>query len=320
MRKLIIIFAGLLAMAGRVETMTASENQGIREMVDSLTRQAMSDIAGCHRGVVYVVETKTGRLVAYTSLEGSDNHFVPFVDTFYKEDDYMQGAVTYLALLSSGKITPDTRVDTGNGVYARSNGEEVRDYNWRRGGYGLVTLEYVLTVRSVVGYTIAIDSVFGNNMEDYFLKRRDYTAGIPETLMGTLTFYNAIANDGRMVKICNAEDTTSTVINEQIASPEHIRMLQQGLEHCVTEGLFKKAGNEHVDVAACGRTLKINDTTYRLELCGYFPVQNPQYTIRVVLEKKNIPASAGGMCAPLFSRIVNGLLSDQRTSQDKIKK
>ena len=302
------------------ETKSASENQGVREMVDSLTRQAMSGIAGCHRGIVYVIETKTGRLVAHTSLESSDNHFVPFTDTFYKEDDYMQGAVTYLALLSSGKIMPDTRIDTGTGIYLKPNGEDIRDYNWRRGGYGSVTLEYVLTVRSVVGYTIAIDSVFGNNMEDYFLKRRDYTAGIPEMLMGILTFYNAIANDGRMVKICNAEDTTATVINEQIASPEHIRMLQQGLEHCVTEGMFKKAGNEQVDVAACGRTLKIADTTYRLELCGYFPVQNPQYTIMVVLEKENIPASAGGMCAPLFSQIVNGLLLDHRTSQDKIKK
>lgn len=304
-----VLFVVLLAMAGRVEAKSASENLRVRGMVDSLTRQAMSGIAGCHKGIVYVVETKTGKLVAHTSLEGSENHFVPFTDTFYKEDDYMQGAVTYLALLSSGKMMPNTRVDTGDGVYVRSNGEDVRDHNWRRGGFGSVTLEYVMTVRSVVGYTIAIDSVFGNNMEDYFLKRRDYTAGVPEMLIGTLTFYNAIANDGRMLKICNTEDTTVTVINEQIASPEHIRMLQQGLEHCVTEGMFKKAGHEQVDVAACGRTLKIADTTYRLELCGYFPVQDPQYTIMVVLEKENIPASAGGMCGPLFSRIVNGLLS-----------
>ncbi len=309
MSKLIVIFVGLLVMAERVEAKSASENQGVRGMVDSLTRQAMSDIAGCHRGIVYAVETKTGRLVAHTSLERSDNHLVPFIDTFYKEDDYMQGAVSYLALLSSGKIMPDTWIDTGDGIYLKQNGEVIRDYNWRRGGYGSVTLEYVLTVRSVVGYTIAIDSVFGNNMEDYFLKRRDYTAGIPEMLMGTLTFYNAIANDGRMMKICNAEDTTATVINEQIASPEHIRMLQQGLEHCVTEGMFRKAGHEEVDVAACGRTLKIADTTYRLELCGYFPAQNPQYTIMVVLEKENIPASAEGMCGPLFRQIADGLLS-----------
>ena len=273
----------------------------IVEIVDRLTRQEMS-ANGCHRAIVYVVESKTGRLIAQTSLEGTDR-IVPFTDTFYKEADYMQGAVTYLALLSSGKITPEAVIDTGDGQYVKPNGELVKDYNWHKGGYGLISLESVLTHSSIVGYTKALELVFGNNMADYFLKRRDYTAGIPETLMGQLTFYNAIANDGCMVKICHSEDSTITVINEQIASPEHIRMLQRGLAHCVSEGIYKKAGSEHVDVAACGRRLQIADTTYRLELCGYFPVTNPQYTIMVVMEKENLPASAGGTCGPLFRRI-----------------
>lgn len=316
MRYLVLFIVVVLVVIGSTDANSASKVLPINELVDSLTRQAMSDIAGCHRGIVYVVETKTGKLIAQSSLEGLDNHFVPFTDTFYKEDDYMQGAVTYLSLLSSEKITPDTRIDTGNGIYLGLKGEEIRDYNWRRGGYGSITLEYVLTVCSVVGYTIAIDSVYGGSMDDYFLKRRDYTAGIPETLIGQLTFYNAIANNGHMVKICNAEDCTVTVLNEQLESPEHIRLLQRGLRKCVTEGLFKKAGNEHVDVAACGRTLKTADNTYRLELCGYFPVQDPQFTIMVVLEKENIPASASGMCGPLFSRIVDGLLILQLTAND----
>lgn len=312
MKKLIVLFVGLLIMIGQIGANPVSENRKPQELVDSLTRLEMSN-NGYHTGIVYIVETKTGKLIAHISLEGSDNYFVPFTDTFYKEDDFMQGAVTYLALLSSGKVAPDTEIDTGRGIYIKPNGEEIRDHNWRRGGYGKMSLESVFTHRSVVGFSMAIDSVFGNNMIDYFIKRRDYTVGIPETLMGLLTFYNAIANDGRMVKICNTEDTTVTVINEQIASSEHIRMIQQGLEHCVSEGMFRKAGNEQVDVAACGRTLRIADTTYRLELCGYFPSTNPQYTIMVVLEKENIPASAGGMCGPLFSRIVSALLSFYHT-------
>ena len=307
MKKLIVLFVSLLVTTAHIKAVPAHEDSGIGEMVDSLTRQEMSD-ADCHRGLVYVVETKTGRLVAHTSLEGTDS-IIPFTDTLYKEADYVQGAVTYLALISSGKITPDTEIDTGNGQYVKPNGELVRDHNWRRGGYGTISLESVLTHRSIVGYTKALDLVYGDNMADYFLKRRDYTAGIPETLMGLLTFYNAIANDGRMVKICDSDDSTVTVISEQIESPEHIRMLQQGLEHCVSEGLYKKAGSEHVDVAACGRILKIADTTYRLELCGYFPVTNPRYTIMVVMEKENLPASAGGMCGPLFRQIADGLLS-----------
>ena len=222
MKKLIVMFVGLLVIIGYLEANPTPKGFEIGDLIDNLTRQEMSN-SDCYRGIVYIVETKTGRLIAHTSIEGADDYIVPFTDTFYKEDDYLQGAVTYLALLSSGMVTPDTEIDTGNGIYVKPNGEEVRDHNWRRGGYGLMSFESVLTHRSVVGYTMAIDSVYGNNMVEYFLKRRDYTAGIPETLMGILMFYNAIANNGCMVKICNAEDSTVTIINDQLASPKHIR-------------------------------------------------------------------------------------------------
>lgn len=92
--------------------------------------------------------------------------------------------------------------------------------------------------------------------------------------------------------------------------PEYIKPVQQAMERCVSEGLFQKAGNEYRDVAACGRTLRITDATYRLELCGYFPTKNPQYTIMVVMEKEGLPASSGETCGPLFSQIVIGLLSE----------
>jgi len=315
MKKLIVLFLGFLVMTGHIKADPAHEDPGIGEMIDSLTRQEMS-ANGCHRGIVYVVDTRMGRLIAHSSLEGTDR-IVPFTDMFYREAEFVQGAVTYLALLSSGEITPDTEIDTGNGQYVMPHGELVKDHNWRRGGYGLISMESVLTHRSIVGYTKALDLAYGNSMCDYFLKRRDYTAGVPETLTGLLTFYNAIANGGCMVKICNPGDSTVTVINGQLASPEHIRLLQQGLERCVSEGLYKKAGSEHVDIAACGRILKISDTTYRLELCGYFPVTNPQYTVMVVMEKENLPASAGGMCGPLFRRIADGLLSYYKGMESK---
>ena len=120
--------------------------------------------------------------------------------------------------------------------------------------------------------------------------------------------FPAIANGGKMVEICEPDEIDVTVISDQIAYPEYIKLVQQAMERCVSEGLFQKAGNEYRDVAACGRTLRITDTTYRLELCGYFPTKNPQYTIMVVVEKDGLPAGANGMCGPLFSQVVVGLL------------
>ena len=45
-----------------------------------------------------------------------------------------------------------------------------------------------------------------------------------------------------------------------------------------------------------------------MELCGYFPSDNPLYTIMVILEKEGLPASAGGLCGPIFAHTVDLLV------------
>ena len=80
------------------------------------------------------------------------------------------------------------------------------------------------------------------------------------------------------------------------------------MERCVSDGIYKKAGHEYIDVAACGRTLRFEDNSFRMELCGYFFTTAPKYTIMVVMEKDGLPASAGGMCGLLFCQIIDGIL------------
>lgn len=45
-----------------------------------------------------------------------------------------------------------------------------------------------------------------------------------------------------------------------------------------------------------------------MELCGYFPADNPLYTIMVVLEKEGLPASSGGMCGPIMVSTIDVLV------------
>lgn len=285
------------------------QEQSIQEYVDSVTHYRMLT-DGCKRAIVYVVETETGTIIAHSSLEDTGTRTIPYKDTFNKENDHVIGGAAYLALLWSGNITPNTMLDTDAGVYESKDGNLVRDHNWRRGGYGTINLEFAFTHRSEVGFIKAIEQAYGNDKEWYNSLVSHYCNERPNNLRGILTFYNAIANGGRMVKLCEPDDSTITVIHEQIAPPEIIRQVQEGLEHCVSDGLYKKAGNEYTDVAACGRSLRLADNKYRLEMCGYFPTRNPKYTIMVVMEKDGLPASAGGMCGPLFSQVVVGLLSN----------
>ena len=283
------------------------QEQSFQEYVDSVTRYRMLTDE-CKRAIVYVVETETGTVIAHSSLEDIGNYIIPYEDTFDKENNYIIGGASYLALLWSGNVTPSTTFDTNAGVYESQSGNLVRDHNWRRGGYGPVSLEFALTHRSEVGFTKAFEQAYGKDKERYNSQISFYCNEQPNKLQGILTFYNAIANGGRMVKLCEPDDSTITVIHEQIALPEFIRQVQEGLEHCVSEGLYRKAGNEYTDIAACGRSLRLTDNRFRLEMCGYFPTRNPKYTIMVVMEKDGLPASAGGMCGPLMSQIVVGLL------------
>lgn len=278
------------------------------EYLDSLACVYMKD-DNCDKAIIYVVETETGRLIGQSSLEKRGDQYVPFADTFNRENDYIHGVATYLAVQWTGNVSSMTMIDTGCGVYEDKNGKLVKDHNWRRGGYGEISLEDALTHRSEVGFTKAIELAYGNDRKRYVDQIRFYLNEQPDNLTGMLTFYNAIANGGKMVKMCSAQETVVTILHDQICYPEYIEPVQRAMERCVSDGIYKKAGNEYTDVAACGRTLRIDDTRYRLELCGYFPTKTPKFTIMVVMEKDGLPASAGGMCGPLFSQIVVSLLS-----------
>ena len=254
------------------------------------------------KAFAYVVETKTGRIKAHVERERKGTEISSCIDSYEGELATLYGAATYLALLSTGKVSPDYIVETGYGIY-----KDVKDHNWRRGGYGDISMEFALTHRSQVGFTKALEYAFGDNIAEYYEKINLYHNDQPNSLTGCLTFFNAVANGGRMVKLVT-EGNDIEVIHEQIADKKYILALQNGLRNCVTDGIFKKAGSELTDIAACGRTYNISDMTRRLELCGYFPAHNPEYTILVVLEKNGLPASAGGMCGPIMAEIADALM------------
>ncbi len=214
----------------------------------------------------------------------------------------MVSAATYLALLTSKKVKPETEFDTRNGIYG-----DIRDHNWRRDGYGTISLNQALELRSEVAFTMAKEYVYGDSAGLYEEKMNLYLGGEPNHTMGILTFYNAVANGGRMVKIVDEGDD-NFVLNEQIAGKEYITLLQRGLKNAVKSGLFKKAGSTSTDIAACGRTFDRDEKIMRMELCGYFPADAPQYTVMVILEKEGKPASSNWMCGPVIKKIAEKLI------------
>ncbi len=134
-----------------------------------------------------------------------------------------------------------------------------------------------------------------------------------------LTFYNAIANNGIMVQPQLYRDST-IVINPQIASRANIDSMKVALRSVVTDGLGKLARSEKLQVAGKTGTIQVSEneddtedkvnTEYAAEFCGFFPVDNPKYSIIVTINKMGYPASGGGMAAPVFKQVVDCIVTD----------
>ena len=145
--------------------------------------------------------------------------------------------------------------------------------------------------------------------------------------INTVTFYNAIANNGRMMRPRFVtkfvkdgeviEEKAPEVIKEQIAKPSTIQTMQTVLRHVVSQGLGKAAGSHSFQVAGKTGTAQVakaggykNGTVeYWLSFCGYFPADNPQYTCLVCLKKAGMPASGGTMAGGVFHKISEGVMA-----------
>ena len=127
-----------------------------------------------------------------------------------------------------------------------------------------------------------------------------------------LTFYNAIANNGKMIQPQLYKDSV-VVINPQIASRASIDSLKKALVFNITDGLCQPAKSDKVVVVGMQGTSSLStneDSTknmYAVEFCGYFPTDNPKYSIIVSINKAGLPASGELMAGDVFKKIV-GLL------------
>jgi cell division protein FtsI (penicillin-binding protein 3) len=146
--------------------------------------------------------------------------------------------------------------------------------------------------------------------------------------INTVAFYNAIANNGVMMKPRFVKQLVKDgqvirefepeVLKPRIAKPQTIKTMQTILEHVVSQGLGRKAGSKSFKVAGKTGTAQVADqygsyhsgtTRYWLSFAGYFPADNPRYTCIVCLKKSGLPASGGGMSGVVFHRISEGVMA-----------
>lgn len=324
-------------------------------------------------GVAIVMEVATGDIKAMVNMtKCADGEYYETrngaISNLLEPGSVFKTASIMVAL-DDGVVDTTYRVDTGAGIW-KMYGRDMKDHNWRRGGYGTISLPRTLEVSSNIGVSRIIDDHYHNNPEKFVegiyrtgladdlgvpipgstparirMPKKDkhgqytnwsntalawmsigYETQVPP--LSTLTFYNAIANNGKMMKprfITKAlrdgevvEEFAPEVLRDSICKQTTVKTMQTILEHVVSQGLGRKAGSKSFKVAGKTGTAQISQGAagytsgvvhYLLSFAGYFPADKPLYSCIVCIQKTGLPASGGGMSGVVFHNIAEGIMS-----------
>ncbi len=326
---------------------------------NALLRQLVRHDA--HHGTAVLMEVETGDIIAIVNLEKDKNgHYRELYNYAIGESTEPGSTFKLPALmvaLEDGVIDLDDTIDTGSGAITFYD-KTIRDS--REGGYGRISLKEVFEVSSNVGVAKCItehysgrEKEFINRLYSMNLSQKLGTEikgeGIPEikypgdklwsgislpmmshgyevrmTPLQILTFYNAIANNGKMVRPRFVKEIRShgklvkrihtEVINPSISSASTIRKAREMLEGVVENGTARNLENKLYKIAGKTGTAQIAkentgygsfaDIQYQASFVGYFPADQPMYSCIVVV---NAPAKwvyYGNLVAgPVFKEI-----------------
>lgn len=314
---LLVLAIALLALASCKSSPKSGEsvsniNNALQDSVEAILEKHLVEY-GAMDGVAIVMETESGKICAMVGLEAKDDSAYARADSLAasKHSSALMRTVSVLAALNTGKVKPDDMFDSGVGIFVYDN-DTIYDHNWRKGGYGELTLRQALAYSSDIAITRAVDEVFpdkkdflasvrkmsfGQSLEVEGLKMDSclqdsempwcyYAMGFQKIApLQMLAFYNAIAN------------------KDSIASPSSIADIRGMLEGVVSKGLAKRAMSDKVKVAGMNGTIRNEDSTLTADFCGYFPADKPKYTILVSVHRKEVPAAGGRMAGSIFKEI-----------------
>ena len=347
---LIILFLLVSCQSRQQVTENISTIDSILQVnVTSLLENKLSELDALS-GQAIVMEVQSGQIKALVGLTKKDSTNYQSCENFSVwQSTGLMHPISLLVALETGKVKLSDKVDTGNGIY-QIHGRELKDHNWHRGGYGELTVQEGLATSSNIAIYKTMEKAFANNPQSYFDLLANMSYGKPDSITGIanlnpayfvtpkdnnwaksdfawssigynqqispiqiLTFYNAIANNGKMIQPQLFKDSV-VVINPQIASRASIDSLKKALVFNITDGLGQPAKSDKVLVAGMQGTSSLStneDSTkdmYAVEFCGYFPTDNPKYSIIVSINKTGLPASGGLMAGDAFRQFVDKIM------------
>lgn len=316
-------------------------------------------------GTVILMEVSTGEIRAIANFtkveEGIYKEKFNYAIAHSAEPGSTFKLASFMVALEDGKFDLNDLVDTEGGKY-KIYRHTIRDSH--EGGYGVITMKRAFEVSSNVAIVKKIYQSYKDNPDDFTEKIRDLHLGekaglqipgegtpliktpeskswsgltLPQMAYGyelkmtplqMLTFYNAVANNGRMIaplfvreirKFGNTvESFEAREINSKICSDETLGKLKNMLEGVVNdEGgtgeklknpLYKIAGKTGTAQVAQGKDGYRLKREYQASFCGYFPADKPKYSMIVVVHNPDRSKGsyyAADVAGPVFREIAD---------------
>ncbi len=319
---------------------------------------------GAEHGCAVLMEVETGYVKAIANIAYDEKY--GYIEKFnYAVGEATEPGSTFklpalLAAMEEGVVDITDSVNTLNGKRKYFD-RTMRDSNGK--GYGRVTIKRAFELSSNVGISSVVFDGFRQDPQRFvdrvhsmglgqslgleirgegrpFIKSTDDKTWSGVTLpwmsigyemlltpMQILTFYNAVANDGVMVKPQfvtefrergeTAWKTEPIILNPSIASRENIEKCKEMLEGVVEEGTASNLKNKDYKIAGKTGTAQIakkdasgygrkGERSYQASFVGYFPADNPQYTCIVVVNAPTNHIYYGNLVAgPVFKEIAD---------------
>lgn len=340
--------------------------------IQDITHHALLDKLEYYQadhGCAVVMETATGEIKAISNLGRTSKGKYYEKRNYAIWESHEPGSTfklaSLLAVLDDKKIDTSTVVDTEKGrIFI--HGAKVEDSH--RGGYGKISAARVFEVSSNVGIVKLIKEHYDHQPEKFIEKLEKYGFtkpigfqikgegkpkipvpsdkswskislewmswgyGVSVTPMQTLMFYNAIANNGvmvkpRFIKELRTQDKTekvfkTEVLHPKIASQETINKVRKIMENVVVRGTAKEIYSPNFSMAGKTGTAKkfvqkhtdkdgkivsagYSNKRYVASFAGFFPAENPKYSCIVVIHdpKKDRGYYGGSVAGPVFKEI-----------------
>ncbi|MBN1133025.1 MAG: transpeptidase family protein [Bacteroidales bacterium] len=311
-------------------------------------------------GSIVLMEVQTGKIRAIANLSRNENGTYGETYNFAIGESTEPGSTfklaSMIAILEDGYVRPEEIVDVGNGV-VEYYGKRIEDSG--EIGLGKISIQHAFEVSSNVGISKIINEHYKDNPSAFIdrlyqmgLNRKlgleirgegrpeikytdsDLWSGISLPMMSLgyevrmtplqiLTLYNAIANDGKMIKPVFAEEIRyrgktvkkieTKVLNHSICSNETLSRIKIMLEGVVENGTARNLRNSHYQIAGKTGTAQIaldkqgyTEALYQASFVGYFPADKPKYSCIVVVNAPSKSIYYGNLVAgPIFREITD---------------